>query len=321
MSSYCLLGSFTGKNSACMSHNPPTDRLRRRSASTGAIVPLHSPISPGPSSPLVYQPPKKRFRKSWSSKKVDYNFSAANSNNIVGIVMLEIQGASDLPRLREMPWEAKHDPTISLRCVRLVLFHLHLAYPPLSFIVPIIPSLSPTRPLPTTPAQNSSPTPSSVNVSGRNALSNDFSEFGESHNTQWGRLYEAKDVKVEWHGEHNINMLLCRRCPRGSTALQEKLSATAFCLHPLLPSVCIRYHLLSASATAFFLHLSHPLLNPVLPPGLSPPTPALPDQASSTPNAATSISMGPALFCSVSSSRMARVAAVGEKRSIIPDLP
>ncbi|KAG1757297.1 hypothetical protein EDB19DRAFT_1924203 [Suillus lakei] len=24
-------------------------------------------------------------------------------------------------------------------------------------------------------------------------------EFGESHSTQWGRLYEAKDVKVEWH--------------------------------------------------------------------------------------------------------------------------
>ncbi|KAG2062138.1 hypothetical protein BDR06DRAFT_978583 [Suillus hirtellus] len=24
-------------------------------------------------------------------------------------------------------------------------------------------------------------------------------EFNESHNTQWGRLYEAKDVKVEWH--------------------------------------------------------------------------------------------------------------------------
>ncbi|KAG2149717.1 armadillo-type protein [Suillus cothurnatus] len=26
------------------------------------------------------------------------------------------------------------------------------------------------------------------------------SEFGKSHNIQWGRLYEAKDVKVEWHG-------------------------------------------------------------------------------------------------------------------------
>jgi proteasome activator subunit 4 len=32
----------------------------------------------------------------------------------------------------------------------------------------------------------------------------DYSEFGKSHNTQWGRLYEAKDVKVEWHGERNI---------------------------------------------------------------------------------------------------------------------
>lgn len=80
---------------------PPTDRLHRRSVSAGAIAPLPSPVSPGPSS-AVYQTQKKRFRKSWSSKKVDYNFSAANSNDIVGIVMLEIQGAIDLPRLKNM---------------------------------------------------------------------------------------------------------------------------------------------------------------------------------------------------------------------------
>lgn len=80
---------------------PPTDRLHRRSVSAGAIAPLPSPISPGPSS-AVYQTQKKIFRKSWSSKKVDYNFSAANSNDIVGIVMLEIQGATDLPKLKNM---------------------------------------------------------------------------------------------------------------------------------------------------------------------------------------------------------------------------
>ncbi|KIJ60324.1 hypothetical protein HYDPIDRAFT_177428 [Hydnomerulius pinastri MD-312] len=49
---------------------------------------------------LVSAPPTK-FRKSWSTnKRVDYNFSAAN--DIVGIVMLEIQGATDLPRLKNM---------------------------------------------------------------------------------------------------------------------------------------------------------------------------------------------------------------------------
>lgn len=42
---------------------------------------------------------KKRFKRSWAvSKSADFNFSAAN--DIVGIVMLEIQGAADLPRLK-----------------------------------------------------------------------------------------------------------------------------------------------------------------------------------------------------------------------------
>ncbi|KZT23286.1 hypothetical protein NEOLEDRAFT_1180161 [Neolentinus lepideus HHB14362 ss-1] len=42
----------------------------------------------------------KKFRKSWGGKKGDYNFLAAN--DIVGIVMLEIQSATDLPRLKNM---------------------------------------------------------------------------------------------------------------------------------------------------------------------------------------------------------------------------
>lgn len=42
---------------------------------------------------------KQRFKRSWATNKsADYNFSAAN--DIVGIVMLEIQGATDLPRLK-----------------------------------------------------------------------------------------------------------------------------------------------------------------------------------------------------------------------------
>jgi phosphatidylserine decarboxylase len=42
---------------------------------------------------------KQRFKRSWAvNKNADYNFSA--ENDIVGIVMLEIQGATDLPRLK-----------------------------------------------------------------------------------------------------------------------------------------------------------------------------------------------------------------------------
>ena len=38
------------------------------------------------------------FKKKRSKKRSDYNFSAAN--DIMGIVMLEIKGATDLPRLK-----------------------------------------------------------------------------------------------------------------------------------------------------------------------------------------------------------------------------
>ncbi|OAX36809.1 hypothetical protein K503DRAFT_276257 [Rhizopogon vinicolor AM-OR11-026] len=83
-------------------HAPPhTDSMHRRSSSASAIIP--SPISPsGPPSPASAPATKKLFRKSWSSKNADYNFSTAHSNDIVGIVMLEIQGASDLPRLKNI---------------------------------------------------------------------------------------------------------------------------------------------------------------------------------------------------------------------------
>jgi len=28
-----------------------------------------------------------------------------------------------------------------------------------------------------------------------------FEDFDSDHNMQWGRLYEAQDVKIEWHGK------------------------------------------------------------------------------------------------------------------------
>ncbi|KAG2141147.1 phosphatidylserine decarboxylase-domain-containing protein [Suillus bovinus] len=86
-------------------------------ASGMAVVKLGFVAPPGVQSPMAFErvfaelvkrsrpslvsaPP--RFRTSWASKKVDYNFSTSNSNDIVGIVMLEIQGATDLPRLKNM---------------------------------------------------------------------------------------------------------------------------------------------------------------------------------------------------------------------------
>jgi phosphatidylserine decarboxylase len=41
---------------------------------------------------------KSRFRKSWGPKNTDYSFAA--SNDIIGIVMLEIKGATDLPKVK-----------------------------------------------------------------------------------------------------------------------------------------------------------------------------------------------------------------------------
>jgi phosphatidylserine decarboxylase len=63
--------------------------------STLAPPPFQHRAAPGPSAAK-----KRRFRKSWSTstKKSDYNFSA--ENDVLGIVMWEAQGATDLPRLK-----------------------------------------------------------------------------------------------------------------------------------------------------------------------------------------------------------------------------
>jgi phosphatidylserine decarboxylase len=55
------------------------------------------PPAPPSSSPATTAG-KKKFRMSWGMKKTDFNFSAAN--DILGIVMLEVQKAEDLPVLR-----------------------------------------------------------------------------------------------------------------------------------------------------------------------------------------------------------------------------
>ena len=59
------------------------------------------PPSPGsrpltPATPTSAKRPK--FPKKWSNRNRDFNFNAAN--DVLGIVMLEIQGATDLPKIK-----------------------------------------------------------------------------------------------------------------------------------------------------------------------------------------------------------------------------
>jgi phosphatidylserine decarboxylase len=71
------------------------------SFSPNTPTPTHPRSSSGSSTPPIApaSAKKKNFKRKWAArKKADYNLSA--SNDILGIVMLEIQGASDLPRLK-----------------------------------------------------------------------------------------------------------------------------------------------------------------------------------------------------------------------------
>ena len=68
---------------------------------SGASTPALSASSSGAVTPGGRPAPsasKARFRKSWGAKNTDFNFSAGN--DIVGIVLLEIKGAVDLPKLK-----------------------------------------------------------------------------------------------------------------------------------------------------------------------------------------------------------------------------
>lgn len=65
---------------------------------SGAATPTPRPSGTG----------KSKFRKSWGPKNPrGYNFSAT-SHDIVGIVMLEVQGASDLPKLKNSVYFRKY---------------------------------------------------------------------------------------------------------------------------------------------------------------------------------------------------------------------
>lgn len=83
------------------------------SSSASSSIPATPAASSGRATPPSTQPSgtatptprpsgtgKSKFRKSWGPKNTrGYNFSAS-SHDIVGIVMLEVQGASDLPKLK-----------------------------------------------------------------------------------------------------------------------------------------------------------------------------------------------------------------------------
>ncbi|TFK49776.1 hypothetical protein OE88DRAFT_1662429 [Heliocybe sulcata] len=63
-------------------------------------------VSAGPPSTPTAEKKGTKFRKSWGEKKGAYNFSA--ENDIVGIVMLEINSAKDLPRLKNSECHSDH---------------------------------------------------------------------------------------------------------------------------------------------------------------------------------------------------------------------
>ena len=62
-----------------------------------------SPLRMASSSDMGVKTKKLKFRSSWAAKKAEYNLSAGN--DILGIVMLEVKSAEDLPKLKncELP--------------------------------------------------------------------------------------------------------------------------------------------------------------------------------------------------------------------------
>lgn len=58
----------------------------------------------GAATPTSSAARRARFRKSWSAKNTDYNLGG--NNDILGIVMLEVKNASDLPKLKNSTYDA-----------------------------------------------------------------------------------------------------------------------------------------------------------------------------------------------------------------------
>ncbi|OBZ66242.1 Phosphatidylserine decarboxylase proenzyme 3 [Grifola frondosa] len=95
-------------NKTPVAHKPPSPsfnipKIFPKRSSTARSFESSCVVSPTTTSTPIPRPmsaQKSKFRKSWGTKAKDFNFSAAN--DIVGIVMLEIRGATDLPKLKNM---------------------------------------------------------------------------------------------------------------------------------------------------------------------------------------------------------------------------
>ncbi|CAL1717452.1 unnamed protein product [Somion occarium] len=90
---------------------------------TSLIPSVSTPTPRPPATPAGEK--QKRFRKSWAAKhpSAGYHFNAAH--DIMGIVMLEIKGATDLPKLRNMTrlgWDM--DPFVVISFGKKLLFHV-----------------------------------------------------------------------------------------------------------------------------------------------------------------------------------------------------
>ncbi|KAJ2966205.1 hypothetical protein NUW54_g13876 [Trametes sanguinea] len=98
---------FPKRGNTPRSHSFDSSTTMAAAASSSATAASStSALTPSPSggvTPLArpqVTAQKSKFRKSWGVKPKEFNFNAAN--DILGIVMLEIQGARDLPKLKNM---------------------------------------------------------------------------------------------------------------------------------------------------------------------------------------------------------------------------
>lgn len=78
-------------------------KFHRRQSSTptdASTTPDTTSVPSGSSagSETAFKGKRKKFKASWSAKKAEYNLSAGN--DILGIVMLEVVSAEDLPKLK-----------------------------------------------------------------------------------------------------------------------------------------------------------------------------------------------------------------------------
>ncbi|EJD07089.1 uncharacterized protein FOMMEDRAFT_103160 [Fomitiporia mediterranea MF3/22] len=95
---------FKNKKRPSLQSATSTDSSASNLTSSGAPSPsptsLSRPSTPGTPSAIPSSAKRSKFKRKWRTRSGDYNFNA--SNDILGIVMLEIKSAEDLPKLKNM---------------------------------------------------------------------------------------------------------------------------------------------------------------------------------------------------------------------------